>query len=263
MSKVDEHSRPDWTKVDEGTVLCDSRCLTCSCWNIPGCPLDTLESSWGSFTRDNDDVEYAVFQIRDSFPYWFYIGLCPCFFIHFSFMACIPMTEAIVIGFNRRTNQTFAEVRVKSMCSGWVTQFRKQIAMITVTTTPGGFFETATVFVNVFSDDAREPLKIPLKCQPGKSMEASEADIVGFARAANQIIEKSRREGRFGGAFNEANNSFNLTTISPSAPPLLSMDREETMFTTRADVYSPDPIVIATAVIVDPLLRRSMGGQKQ
>jgi hypothetical protein len=234
MSKVDEYTRPDWTKANEGTVFWDTRCLTCGCCNSHSCLLDELGSSWGSFTRDGGNIEYAVFQTKEFLPTCMLIGLCPCFFIHFCIMACIPMTEAVVIGFNRETHETFAEVRVKSMCGGWITQSRKQLGEMTCAIVPAGLIKSATASVNIFSDDGRDPLKIPLTVNSDDSKAGCKGDIEGFVRAANQIIDKSRRRGGIAGG----------------APPPYDMEREEKMVTASVEVYAPNSIHMATAVPV-------------
>jgi len=237
MSKVDEYTKPDWTKVNEGTVFWDSRCLSCSCCNQHHYIIDQLGSSWGTFTRDDGNMEYAVFQMKEFLPTCMLVGLFPCFFIHFAVLACIPMTEAIVVGFNRKTSETFVEVRVKSMCSGSVTQSRKQLGEMTCTIVPGGLLSSSTASIDIFSNDGRAPLKIPLKVTSNDSIAGCKGDIEGFVRAANKLIDRSR--GGCGGAGGGG-----------GAPPPYGMDRDGEKVVT-AEVYNPNAIQMATAVAVD------------
>jgi len=194
MSKVDENTKPDWAKEKEGLVFFDSRCCTCSCCNSHGSILDEMGSNWGTFTKE-DDTEYVVYQMKEFLPTSFLVGLCPCFFLHFALMSCIPMTEALVIGYNRKKNETFAEVRVKSFCSGWTVQSRKRLSEVTMTFSSGGLLTSASASVNIFSDDNRPPLKIPLKVTSNDTRGGCKGDVEGFVRACNDLLEKTRGAG--------------------------------------------------------------------
>jgi len=159
------------------------------------------------------------------------------------------MTEAIVVGYNRKKNETFAEVRVKSFCSGWVTQSRKKLGEMTMTYTAGGLLSNATASVNIFSNDSRPPMKIPLKVVKDDSRGGSKCDIEGFVKTCNDLIALSRNRGAAaeGGAVATAevytpynSHSVQMVTATPVDEPQPDYSRQKVAPSAHVNEPPPD-----------------------
>ncbi len=191
MSKVDQDTKPDWKIAKEGLVLCDNRCFSCKCCNHDWNDKSTLESSWGHLFSDDGQIEYVVYQLQDPMPLCIEVPLCPCLFLNFALIACtnVPMSRALVVGYDKRKNETFACVREKSYCSGWDSSVRHEVSELTVAEPEGFLFKSTEI--SVYSSDSRPPLKVKVT---GGSKRFP--DLEGFVKYCNKLLSKSRGEGK-------------------------------------------------------------------
>ena len=191
MSKVDQDTKPDWKIAKEGLVLCDNSCFSCKCCNHDWSDKATLESSWGHIFSEDGQVEYVVYQLQDPMPLCFEFFLFPCMFISFALIACTnaPMGKALVVGYDKRKNETFACIREKGYISGWDSSSRREISELSVAQPQGLIFKHTEI--SIYSSDSRPPLKVQ-----ALGGERRFPDIEGFVKECNKMLSKSRGEGK-------------------------------------------------------------------
>lgn len=173
-----ESSRPHFGKKKDGTCICSS----CIC----DCPTGTETKAWGQFWSEDDGQEILVAVQTSGLPLLFYVLLCPCFFIHFLILFCIPLDKAAVFYTNSGGKPCF-ELRMKNCCVGWSEDYREDVVSVEVVVKNRLFYESVHLLVK--TADGWPPYELKTSSLENK------VDARAFADACNKWIERVSSSG--------------------------------------------------------------------